>query len=232
MRGKIGGEFAEFLAKKMKNNIKKRKIEELLLNNYTEINITLYFLLIHHKLDKITENLDDFKVIPHSSSLEKKKFLSSEEQLLETLKYIIENFDREFWFIKLNRNIILDCLINNPQSRELIYSKKYIRDNQYLDYFFEEFQKIMISSFKKIILKSNLDLTDLFEKNEIANLDDTKKIYQLLRLICLCNCTCYNLIYLFDNQIDTISTEFCSMQLEILLTKTYKLKKHAKKIIV
>ena len=230
MRDKTGGEVADLLANKMKNN-REKKIKKLLLNNYTEINITIYFLLIHHKLDKILENLDDTKVISPPCSLEKKKFLSSEEQLLEIIKYIVENFEREFWFIRLNRNIVLDCLLNNSQSKELIYSKIHIRDNQYLDYFFEEFQKITISNFKKILLRSNINTERLFQENKIKDWDDTKQIYQLLKLICLCNCTSYNLIYLFDNQVNTISPHFCSMQLEILLTRTSKLKKSVSKII-
>lgn len=208
-------------------NKKLEKLEKLILKNYTEINIIIYFLLVNHKLDNIIEKLDEQEVILEQSSVIKKGYLTSEEQLLDTLKYLIDCFDNEFWFIKTNRNIIIDCLIHSPRAKELIYSKKYIGDNQYIDYFFELFQNIMIDNFKKILLYSNIDLKELFQKNHIQNLNDEKNIYRFLKLICLCNCTSYNLIYLFDNHINTIGKDFCLMQLEILLNRTYKLQDDA-----
>ena len=84
---------------------KKKRLEKLILNNYTEINIIIYFLLINHKLDNIIEKLDDKEVTINQISVVKKGYLTSEEQLLDTLKYIIDCFDNEFWFIKTNRNI-------------------------------------------------------------------------------------------------------------------------------
>lgn len=206
---------------------KKKKLEKLILNNYTEINIIIYFLLINHKLDNIIEKLDDKEVTLNQISVVKKGYLTSEEQLLDTLKYIIDCFDNEFWFIKTNRNIIIDCLINSPRAKELIYSKKYIGDNQYIDYFFELFQNIMIDNFKKILLYSTIDLQEIFKKNKIKNLNDVKNVYRLLKLICLCNCTSYNLIYLFDNHINTTGKDFCLIQLEILFDRTYKLQEDA-----
>lgn len=210
---------------------KLEKLEKIILKNYTEINIIIYFLLVNHKLDNIIEKLDEQEVILEHSSVIKKGYLTSEEQLLDTLKYLIDCFDNEFWFIKTNRNIIIDCLINSPKAKELIYSKKYIGDNQYLDYFFELFQNIMIDNFKKILLYSNIDLKELFQKNHIQNLNDEKNIYRFLKLICLCNCTSYNLIYLFDNHINTTGKDFCLMQLEILLDRTYKLQDDALRFI-
>ena len=206
---------------------KKKKLEKLILNNYTEINIIIYFLLVNHKLDDIIDKLDEKEVILEQSSVVKKGYLTSEEQLLDTLKYIIDCFDNEFWFIKTNRNIIIDCLIHSSKAQELIYSKRYIGDNQYLDYFFELFQNIMVDNFKKILLYSTIDLKEVFLKNNIKDLDDIKNIYKLLKLTCLCNCTSYNLIYLFDNHINTSGKNFCLMQLEILLNRTYKLKDDA-----
>lgn len=206
---------------------KKEKLEKLILNNYTEINIIIYFLLVNHKLDNIIEKLDEEEVVLEQACVIKKGFLTSEEQLLDTLKYLIDCFDNEFWFIKTNRNIIIDCLVNSPKAQELIYSKRYIGDNQYLDYFFELFQNIMVDNFKKILLYSTIDLKEVFLKNNIKDLDDIKNIYKLLKLTCLCNCTSYNLIYLFDNHINTSGKNFCLMQLEILLNRTYKLKDDA-----
>ena len=37
----------------------------------------------------------------------------------------------------------------------------------------------------------------------------------------------HNLIYLFDNHINTTGKDFCLMQLEILLNRTYKLQDDA-----
>ena len=39
-------------------NKKLEKLEKLILKNYTEINIIIYFLLVNHKLDNIIEKLD------------------------------------------------------------------------------------------------------------------------------------------------------------------------------
>ena len=155
---------------------KKEKLEKLILNNYTEINIIIYFLLVNHKLDDIIDKLDEKEVILEQSSVVKKGYLTSEEQLLDTLKYIIDCFDNEFWFIKTNRNIIIDCLIHSSKAQELIYSKKYVGDNQHLDYFFGLFQEIMIDNFKKILLYSTIDLQEIFEKNKIKDLDDKKEM--------------------------------------------------------
>ena len=64
-------------------------------------------------------------------------------------------------------------------------------------------------------------------ESHLDSLRDEKKLYAVLKLICLCNCTSYNLIYLFDNHINTSGKNFCLMQLEILLNRTYKLKDDA-----
>ena len=42
-------------------NKKLEKLEKLILKNYTEINIIIYFLLVNHKLDNIIEKLDKDK---------------------------------------------------------------------------------------------------------------------------------------------------------------------------
>lgn len=206
---------------------KKEKIKKILEEKYTETNIIIYFLLINHKLDNIIASLDDVIVIPEIANTIKKGYLTSEEQFVEMLKYIIDTFNNEFWFIRSNRNIILDCLINSKEAREILYSKKYLGDNQYIDYFFGLFQKMMVHSFQKIIIDSTIDMDMFLRESHLDSLRDEKKLYAVLKLICLCNCTSYQLIYLFDSNLDKRNKHFYTMQLEIILDRTYRLKNEA-----
>ena len=68
---------------------KKEKIKKILEEKYTETNIIIYFLLINHKLDNIIASLDDVIVIPEIANTIKKGYLTSEEQFVEMLKYIL-----------------------------------------------------------------------------------------------------------------------------------------------
>ncbi len=206
---------------------KKEKIKKIIKNKYTETNIIIYFLLINHKLDNIIGNLDNIIVIPEIANTTKKGYLTSEEQLVVMLQYLIDTFNNEFWFIKVNRNIILDCLINSDEAKHLLYSKKYFGDNRYIDDFFAVFQRITTNILKKIINNSAVEVSDLLEDEQFKNLDDPKVLYHLLKLICLCNSTSYQLVYLFDTHYKKENQSFYTMQLEILLNRTCQLKNEA-----
>lgn len=204
---------------------RKKKMQDILKQEPTETNIYIYFFLINNKLDNILKNLEETTINQNIPTLNQSKSKSSEEQLIEILKYLIDTFNKEFWFLQENRALILESLINSKAADELIHTKKYINDNQYIEYFFNEFQKILISIFQQIIKETNNEKKLFLKRKDQKILKDQEKLYHFLKEICFCNNTSYHLIYLFDNNFSLQQIPFYSIQLDILLKNTYQLKK-------
>ena len=200
-------------------------MQDILKQEPTETNIYIYFFLINNKLDNILKNLEETTINQNIPTLNQSKSKSSEEQLIEILKYLIDTFNKEFWFLQENRALILESLINSKAADELIHTKKYINDNQYIEYFFNEFQKILISIFQQIIKETNNEKKLFLKRKDQKILKDQEKLYHFLKEICFCNNTSYHLIYLFDNNFSLQQIPFYSIQLDILLKNTYQLKK-------
>lgn len=204
---------------------RKKKMQEILKQEPTETNIYIYFFLTNNKLDNILKNLEETTINQNIPNLNQSKSKSSEEQLIEVLKYLIDTFNKEFWFLQENRALILESLINSKAADELIHTKKYINDNQYIEYFFNEFQKILISIFQQIIKETNNEKKLFLKRKDKKILKDQEKLYHFLKEICFCNNNSYHLIYLFDNNFSLQQIPFYSIQLDILLKNTYQLKK-------
>ena len=210
-------------------SLKKRKeiLKEITLSNCTEENATILFLLLSDELDFLIQGLNDRKTVIRLHNMSEKKYLTSEEQFVRTLSYLIESFDRDFWFIQNNRMIILKCLIHSDEAKEILYSKKYLGDNENISYYTLLFQKLILENFIKNIKNSNQNVKDLLDKLKIKEFNYSKELYSLFRVICLCNCNSYHLIYLFHHASNDESHDFYQMQLEIMLNRTIKLKKRA-----
>lgn len=204
---------------------RKKKMQEILKQEPTETNIYIYFFLTNNKLDNILKNLEETTITQNIPTLNQSKSKSSEEQLIEVLKYLIDTFNKEFWFLQENRALILESLINSKAADELIHTKKYTNDNQHIEYFFNEFQKILISIFQQIIKETNNEKKLFLKRKDKKILKDQEKLYHFLKEICFCNNTSYHLIYLFDNNFSLQQIPFYSIQLDILLKNTYQLKK-------
>lgn len=204
---------------------RKKKMQEILKQEPTETNIYIYFFLTNNKLDNILKNLEETTITQNIPTLNQSKSKSSEEQLIEVLKYLIDTFNKEFWFLQENRALILESLINSKAAAELIHTQKYTNDNQHIEYFFNEFQKILISIFQQIIKETNNEKKLFLKRKDKKILKDQEKLYHFLKEICFCNNTSYHLIYLFDNNFSLQQIPFYSIQLDILLKNTYQLKK-------
>lgn len=67
---------------------------------------------------------------------------------------------------------------------------------------------------------NQIDL-DSFNINDIKDVD---LLYQTLRLLCLCNCNSFGLLYIFDASIIKENKDMYCWQLEMLIERTYKIK--------
>lgn len=195
----------------------------------------MYFWLCNGKLDNIICKMDDVKIITNTSSIVKKGYLTSEEHFLEVLYHVINTINIDFGFVKM-KNSIMELMIKNPKSYKLLLSKKYIGNNNYIPYYQLNFKKFCLFNFLEILnfVDKTPIIVHFFKSNniDINNIKlnrkaDVENLYSILLLICLCNGTSYGLYYIFEYKPNPKSKDICTIQLEMLIEKTMKIKDKA-----
>lgn len=218
----------------MKNKIiRNKRLKKIITQNYSENGSLIYFLIVTNSLNEVIQHLDNIRTFPNSTSLIKKGYLTSEEQFIDVLKYIISRFNIDFWFLRKNGNTIIKYILTCEETLPLLFSKKYVGDSKFCSYYTLEYKKSCIMNFYKIlksIEKTNIIVSFLEEnKIDLKNFDtnsnkDVDSLYQALRLLCLCNCNSFGLLYLFDGNINERNKNMYCIQLEMLIEKSFQLK--------
>lgn len=184
--------------------LKKKKILRIVLNSkYIQNKNLIFTFLLGDTLDNYINSLDDNKVNIKINTVIKKGYFTSEEQFLSILDSFITYLSNILNNITLLEKIFSMC-INNEHGKVLL-SKKYIFDNDNINYFYNKFNLMIINNFYNnlLILKNELtyelDTIDIdLNKFNINNSKDVKKITRILGDICFINTVeniCYCIIY-------------------------------------
>lgn len=219
---------------------RKKTLKKIIEKDYNLNNAIILLLINSKKLDQVIQKINNKVTITNTTCIIKKGYLTSEEQFLDIIHHIINRFNTDFWFLKKYGNYIMEIILCQRETIPLLLTKKYLGDNKYIPYYQLEFQKICIINFYKIL--KYIDYTEIIytflqdykidiQNFKLSNIHDVTKLYNTLRLICLCNCNSYGLLYLFDSYINEKTKLMYQIQLENLIEKTYELKDIAQKII-
>ena len=208
--------------------LKKKKILRIVLNSeYIQNKNLIFTFLLGDTLDNYIKSLDDNKVNIKINTVIKKGYFTSEEQFLSILDSFITYLSNILNNITLLEKIFSMC-VNNEHGKVLL-SKKYIFDNDNINYFYNKFNLMIINNFYNnlLILKNELtyelDTIDIdLNKFNINNSKDVKKITRLLGDICFINTDReYMLLSLF-NSINKINNKILLDHFEILISNYIK----------
>lgn len=208
--------------------LKKKKILRIVLNSeYIQNKNLIFTFLLGDTLDDYIKSLDDNKVNIKINTVIKKGYFTSEEQFLSILDSFITYLSNILNNITLLEKIFSMC-INNEHGKVLL-SKKYIFDNDNINYFYNKFNLMIINNFYNnlLILKNELtyelDTIDIdLNKFNINNSKDIKKITRILGDICFVNTDReYMLLSLF-NSINKINNKILLDHFEILISNYIK----------
>lgn len=208
--------------------LKKKKILRIVLNSkYIQNKNLIFTFLLGDTLDNYIKSLDDNKVNIKINTVIKKGYFTSEEQFLSILDSFITYLSNILNNITLLEKIFSMC-VNNEHGKVLL-SKKYIFDNDNINYFYNKFNLMIINNFYNnlLILKNELiyelDTIDIdLNKFNINNSKDVKKITRLLVDICFINTDReYMLLSLF-NSINKINNKILLDHFEILISNYIK----------
>lgn len=218
---------------------RKRNILRIVEKSYSDTNSILYLLIKNNRLDNVIKNINDEIAIPNVTSIVKKGYLTSEEQFVEVACHVIHRINIELCFLT-DRNIILNFILNYKESLPMLMTKRYVGDNRNIPFFTFHIKRACVSNFYNILkfikrneIINNFLLTNKIklEKCSIDSKTDVEKLFNILKIICLCNTNSFHLFYLFDDRIDERSRDMYEIQLEILIEKTIKDQEIVKKFI-
>ena len=185
-------------------SIRKQNVKNVLLTSNLQNIGNIWQLFNDNYLDKFINKLNDETVIINSYLDKNKNYLTSEEQFLQILDNYITFFNNKFTFVILREIILKLIFINN--NNEFLLCKKYIGDNNQINYFKQNYILFTIETFYKDcqklynFLEKDLNSIDInIDKININNNDDAKKILDILINLCIINKNSYDIIYLFKD---------------------------------
>ena len=183
-------------------SIRKQNVKNVLLTSNLQNIGNIWQLFNDNYLDKFINKLNDKTVI--IDSYLNKNYLTSEEQFLQMLDNYITFFNNKFTFVILREIILKLIFINN--NNEFLLCKRYIGDNNQINYFNQNYILFTIETFYKNcqklynFLEKELNSIDInINKINIENNDDAKKIFDILIKLCIINKDNYDVIYLFKD---------------------------------
>ena len=132
------------------NSTKKNNLLKIVKNQrtYDYSSYLIEKLIKEKKLNHLIEKIDDIKVKLPNSNIEKKDYFNGEEQFISILDKFIHYFKGTF----IMPDVISDCsirnilTINNP-NLDFLFSKVYVYDNNYIEYFKNQFNRAIVYSF-------------------------------------------------------------------------------------
>lgn len=223
----------------MENKIlekRKEKLKQILNKEQNEYCTLMYFLITNNKLDSVIKQMDDINIIPNTTCLVKKGYLTTEEHFIEVLYHVINCINTDFWTVR-KKDTIIEYMLIHPKSSKLLLSKKYIGNNDFIPYYQFNIKKICIYGFcdiLKFVYKTDT-IVNFFKNHnvDICNFNlkrkkDVENIYNILILICMCNYASFGLYYIFNFNVDSRMKDMCTIQLEMLIEKTEKIQDKAR----
>lgn len=236
------------------NSTKKNNLLKIVKNqrNYDYSSYLIEKLIKEKKLNHLIEKIDDIKVKLPNSNIEKKDYFIGEEQFISILDKFIHYFKGTF----IMPDVISDCsirnilTINNP-NLDFLFSKVYVYDNNYIEYFKNQFNRAIVYSFIFNLneLKHCSTIIENFIKKYNLNIDninnkDIEKNAIILKKLVLSNYKEINLNLLFLNyqfyfddkkrsslQKENISFQFFITVYEMFIEEYYKKEKTIDELI-
>ncbi len=221
--------------------------------NYDYSSYLIERLIKEKRLNHLIEKIDNIKVKLPNSNIEKKDYSTSEEQFISILDKFINYFKGTF----IMPNVISDysirniLTIHNP-NLDFFFSKVYVYDNDYIEYFKDQFNRAITYSFifnlnelkhcsttiEKFIKKYNLNINGNISNKEM------EKIAIILKKLVLSNYKEMNLTLLFLNyqfyfddkkrsslQKENVSFQFFITIYEMFIEEYYKKEKTIDELI-
>ena len=223
----------------MQFNKRKKKLLKLLEKDFSEHSALSYLLIRTGKLDNVIKKMNNEITIPNATCLVKKGYLSSEEQFIDVLYHVIRRINVNFWFLT-EKNTIIEAILNFDETLPLLLNKNYVGNNDFIPFYNYHTEKACVCNFYKILKFIDRSiLIDNFLKDNKINIDkfnlnsekDVEKLFNLLRLICICNCNSYHLFYIFSDNMNERNKNMYKTQIEILIERTLERKKNGKIIL-
>lgn len=166
----------------------KKKIKKILETTLTlELNngpLIYYLIKNNANLRKIIDNIDNKKVI---SKLNSNIIINPEIQIIYLLDRLINRFDDHFPLLHKYRTLIINNFFEYSECKSYLLEKKYIGDNEYINYYENKLNIIFIKAFYNNLKYIQYELIDVFKENKInikkisaSNPTEIKKLLNLL----------------------------------------------------
>lgn len=192
-------------------NNKTEQLKQEIINN--EINYQYLYLIMKYinngSLNNLINNISNTKTKLKITSITKKNYLTANEQFLALVNNFIYHFKEQFYFLNNNCDYIIELLLQNEKYTDYLLCKKYIGDNENIDFFTFNIKRLIVHGFyinlKKLSKKSEIikklakDNNINLKQNLINNKKEINKLYELLIKISICNAKELNNILLFEN---------------------------------
>lgn len=190
---------------------KKKQFIDVVLNQNVSNDCLIYKLINKNKdFQSVIRKVDDVPVVSKASDMYRN---NSVEQVIDLLEKLINRFDDKFPTMHQIRGIIIEELLRMDETKEYLLCKKYIGDNEHIDYFEKKLNYIFVYNFfeslklMKYCLTKELDILKIdIDKISLDSESDLKMLCDLLSDLCWCgdSFNCANLfmnIYLYEKDI-------------------------------
>lgn len=186
---------------------KRNELIKLAQENTDDVNMIIYVFAINKKFDSLLKKLDDKIVKTNVNSIVKKGYLTSVEHFYQVLYHFINYISTKFWFVSNHKNYIVEKIINTNEAKEVLFHKEYIHDNNTIPYYKYHFNRAIVSNFYRFLrtIPISEEIYTFLKKHEINlenftlnNENDINTLFNVLRLICICNNHNFGLLYIFD----------------------------------
>lgn len=179
-------------------------------------------LLQYGQLDDFIKQLDNEKIIINHNTLIKKGYLTRSEHFVFVLDNFISYFIDIFNNIDLIHKVLPTCI--NSTSNGVFLSTFYLYDNDYLKYYTDNYNLIIIENFYYNLIKFKNELTDEIRLIGLELNDNYENIrnilFSVLEEICFVNRNHYALLSLFT-KVDDDTYDLYLIQWKILFSNYF-----------
>lgn len=190
--------------------------KQLLTNTLNETNMNLTYihliskLINENKIDNLIYRITNQKTLINPNS-NNKKYYDANEQFLVLINNFISYFKNNFYFIDTEFNYIIESLLknSNPSITKFLLSKNYIGNNDFIDYFNYNLNRLITYNFYKNLklLSKHSKIINQFFKNKKLNIninlintsDGLNRLLKYLKMLCIANVKNVNHVLLFEN---------------------------------
>lgn len=183
---------------------KKRKLITTIKNSKIKLSnkILILSLIDSGNLDNMINEIKEDNINIIKSPLVPKGYLTGYEQFISVLdkfiSYILNLIDSP----ELIEAIIINCLKNN----KILLSRKYVYDNENIDYYKTNYNHLIVNIFYNNLIKMKNDLSEELhrinfniEKVDLSNNSSSEYLVRLISELVFLNKNDYKLLSLFTN---------------------------------